>query len=136
MFASIVNVFGKHGVKILVGAGAAAATAVVLKRTGTDKKIAEVARKVGTGTVDVAAKATDTLAATGELVISGADKAVETVSYGAGAATRMVLDFGSKAGSKIEGNAISRGFAAGFYQPEAQAVEGVLAQDFAVPARS
>ena len=67
------------------------------------------------------AKATDTLAATGELVISSADKAVEATAYGIGATTRAALDLGSKAGGKVGNNPISRGFRAGFYRPEVQA---------------
>lgn len=122
------HVIAKHSVKILACTTATLATAVILKRTGSDKKIAAGVRRVGNGAVDVAAKATDALAATGELVITGAEVAVETTAFGVGVATRSVLDIGSKAGSKVSGdNPVTRGFAAGFYRPEVQALETVAA---------
>lgn len=117
MFHVLNNTFGK----IALGLGATIVTATILKRTGGDKALGDAARKVGGKACDVTQKCVDVLAATGELVITGADKTVETVAYGVGAVTREALDLGSTVGS-AKTNPVSRGFSAGFYRPEAQAM--------------
>lgn len=104
--------------RVFLGSAAAITAATILKRTGGDKKIGAAAGVVGTKACDVTQKCVDVLAATGELVITGADKTVEAAAYGVGAVTRGAVDLGSAVGS-AKANPVSRGFSAGFYRPEA-----------------
>jgi hypothetical protein len=107
---------------VVAASVAVVAAAVVVKRSGSDVRIASSARKVGKVIIEDASRATDTLASAGEAALSAAEGAVEAAGYGLGRAGRCVLDSTAGAGEVVSGNPLSRGVMRGFYAPEAAAV--------------